>query len=89
VSYLACIQTFFSPPGSCWLPLTWQWAVGVHVKKMIASRLDIVSFVGFDLNNCDFSGRIAEELIYGAEHVTTGASNDLQQAARTANAMVC
>nr|WP_273039437.1 ATP-dependent zinc metalloprotease FtsH3 [Iningainema tapete] len=33
-------------------------------------------------------GRIAEELIYGDEEVTTGASNDLQQVARVARQMV-
>ncbi|KAI8898857.1 peptidase family M41-domain-containing protein [Globomyces pollinis-pini] len=33
-------------------------------------------------------GRVAEELIYGAQQVTTGASNDLQNATHTARAMV-
>ncbi len=33
-------------------------------------------------------GRIAEEIIYGEEEVTTGASNDLQQVARVAKQMV-
>lgn len=33
-------------------------------------------------------GRIAEEVIYGEEEVTTGASNDLQQVARVARQMV-
>merc|ERR1719198_1660518 len=33
-------------------------------------------------------GRIAEELVYGTEEVTTGASNDLQQVLRIARAMV-
>ena len=33
-------------------------------------------------------GRIAEELIFGEEEVTTGASNDLQQVARVARQMV-
>lgn len=33
-------------------------------------------------------GRIAEELVYGEEEVTTGASNDLQQVARVARQMV-
>jgi cell division protease FtsH len=33
-------------------------------------------------------GRISEELIYGEEEVTTGASNDLQQVANVARQMV-
>ncbi|HSX36411.1 MAG TPA: ATP-dependent zinc metalloprotease FtsH [Patescibacteria group bacterium] len=33
-------------------------------------------------------GRIAEEVIYGADHVTTGAGNDLQKAAELARDMV-
>ena len=33
-------------------------------------------------------GRIAEEVIYGADHVTTGAGNDLQKAAELAREMV-
>jgi cell division protease FtsH len=33
-------------------------------------------------------GRIAEELIFGPENVTTGASNDFQQVSRTARQMV-
>lgn len=35
-----------------------------------------------------FGGRMAEELIYGLENVTTGASNDIQQATSMARAMV-
>ena len=35
-----------------------------------------------------FGGRIAEELIYGKESITTGASNDIQQATNLARAMV-
>eukprot|EP00240_Pyramimonas_obovata_P002828 CAMPEP_0118935160 /NCGR_PEP_ID=MMETSP1169-20130426/15025_1 /TAXON_ID=36882 /ORGANISM="Pyramimonas obovata, Strain CCMP722" /LENGTH=696 /DNA_ID=CAMNT_0006878151 /DNA_START=112 /DNA_END=2202 /DNA_ORIENTATION=- len=33
-------------------------------------------------------GRIAEELIFGSENVTTGASNDFQQVTRTARMMI-
>jgi len=35
-----------------------------------------------------YGGRIAEELIYGAEAVTTGASNDIQRATEIAHSMV-
>ncbi len=35
-----------------------------------------------------FGGRIAEDLILGAEHVTTGASNDIERATSLARSMV-
>jgi len=35
-----------------------------------------------------YGGRIAEELIFGAEHVTTGASNDIQRATEMVRNMV-
>ncbi len=35
-----------------------------------------------------FGGRVAEEIIFGAENVTTGAGNDIQQASRLARRMV-
>ena len=34
-------------------------------------------------------GRIAEEIYLGAEHITTGASNDIERATELARAMVC
>lgn len=42
------------------------------------------------LANMDVSmgGRVAEELIFGAENITSGASNDIQQATRIARNMV-
>jgi cell division protease FtsH len=35
-----------------------------------------------------FGGRLAEELIFGSEHVTTGASNDIERATEIARKMV-
>ncbi len=35
-----------------------------------------------------FGGRIAEELVFGREHVTTGASNDIKRATELARSMV-
>jgi cell division protease FtsH len=35
-----------------------------------------------------FGGRVAEELVYGAENITTGAGNDIQQATNMARKMV-
>ena len=46
-------------------------------RKQMLARMDVC-----------MGGRIAEEMIYGAENITSGASNDIQQATKIAYAMV-
>ncbi|CAM4453764.1 MAG: ATP-dependent zinc metalloprotease FtsH [Legionellaceae bacterium] len=48
-----------------------------HTKESIESRISSL-----------FGGRIAEEVIFGRENVTTGASNDIQRATELARSMV-
>lgn len=56
------------------LPTDDQYSVSL---KEYLARIDVC-----------MGGRVAEELIYGPSNVTSGASSDLQQATRTARAMV-
>jgi len=46
-------------------------------KEQLLARLDVA-----------MGGRVAEEMIFGPEHITTGASSDLEQANRVARDMV-
>ena len=46
-------------------------------KKQLLARMDVA-----------MGGRVAEELIYGTENITTGASSDFQHATAIATAMV-
>merc|ERR1719164_175008 len=50
---------------------------GMYSKKYLCSQLVVA-----------LGGRMAEELIYGEDEVTTGASNDLQQVRNIARGMV-
>jgi cell division protease FtsH len=48
-----------------------------HTKQYLESRLAIM-----------FGGRLAEELVFGPENVTTGAASDIQVATQTARGMI-
>merc|ERR1711937_482098 len=50
---------------------------GVYTKKYLEGQLTVA-----------LGGRVAEEIIYGKEEITTGASNDLQQVRNIARRMV-
>ncbi len=51
--------------------------------KISASKLELESMI-----SVAYGGRIAEDLIYGEENVTTGASSDIEQATKLARNMV-
>jgi len=63
-------------------------ALGVTMFLPEADRLSFSKEL-IDSQICSlFGGRIAEELIFGKEHVTTGASNDIERATQLARNMV-
>lgn len=47
-------------------------------KAQLLARMDVA-----------MGGRVAEEIVFGKDHVTTGASSDFEQATAIARAMVC
>jgi cell division protease FtsH len=57
-----------------WLPERDKYA---HSKTELRARIA-----------SSFGGRVAEEIIYGKENITTGASQDIQQATKIARSMV-
>ena len=62
------------------LGMVWQLPPGdqtSQTKKQMLASMDVC-----------MGGRIAEEMIFGKDNVTSGASNDLQQATRIARGMV-
>ncbi|MEM7225051.1 MAG: ATP-dependent zinc metalloprotease FtsH [Pseudomonadota bacterium] len=63
-------------------------ALGVTMSLPERDRYSI-SFKEIKAMLCKmYGGRVAEQLIYGEENVTTGASNDIQQATNMARSMV-
>merc|ERR1740121_2760737 len=54
-----------------------QLEIGMYTKRYLENQLAVA-----------LAGRVAEEVIYGPEEITTGASNDLQQVRNIARRMV-
>jgi cell division protease FtsH len=68
-------------PRGMALGVTQQLPVGdrhSYTREYITSQIAIL-----------MGGRLAEEIYFGAEHVTTGASNDIERATELARSMVC
>ena len=57
-----------------------------HGARDARGLLDVVRSAGRDLTERDLLGRAAEEVAFG--EITTGASNDIEQATRIARAMI-
>lgn len=67
-------------PRGMALGVTWSLPEKDHVTMKKAQLLDnIAVFMG---------GRVAEEMIYGTDYITTGAQNDIERATETARKMV-
>merc|ERR1711988_423416 len=50
---------------------------GMYTKKYLCAQLAVA-----------LGGRVAEEIVYGKDEITTGASNDLQQVRNIARRMI-
>ena len=61
--------------GACYA-FAWKWPFSVTRAKLLDDLI------------VAFGGRAAEELIFGYDRVTTGASSDIQQTTNIARAMV-
>ena len=62
-----------------WLHLTGYWKITSPYALRASCQARIAGALG---------GRVAEQLVFGASQVTTGAGGDLQQVERMARAMV-
>jgi len=63
-------------------------ALGVTSQLPADDRYSVTYKENLAVIDVCMGGRVAEELIYGTENVTSGASSDIQHATRTATAMV-
>ena len=63
-------------------------ALGVTVNLPERDRFNMKKYEMEAYLAMVFGGRIAEELIFGAENVTTGAANDIKQATNMARSMI-
>lgn len=63
-------------------------ALGITMTLPEKDHLTMTKVQLLDRITMTLGGRVAEEMIYGADHITTGASNDLEKVAELARKMV-